>query len=487
MRSALLLLAFISLACSASACSFARSGLPPPNDPIHRSALGRALGGSLPAGGSGSSYSSPSTYPVLPGPVSTANNAFVQNDLQGPIPATSGNGKTLLENLEDFARDGNYTDGLCYWAFQGLPPPRGTSPPYWDVDSGRNDQDIEWVQAYGEVAVARLHSRITEDGGPVVGAMCAMGARIAKRRCDNGKSRKSKCVPAVTNATIQWPMAVSLWKVGGGSVGRHQSLLAANTDWRANATTGHLPNVEWVTHLEGTSSGKPWAGDMPKPGEISPPAMPTGTDPGWPASQGAYWGCPKIAKVVQCSDIPAKFRYHKENYYCDHVADGSSVSSVDEAYAAWKGLQGVWPPTKQCKDDQDALDKVLTQLHLSPLVGQPCSVVFPQLQKILPNFDCDNSDTTPTIRNLCCSQCGGHPIPDVPAPPPAPTPPAKPQVACAVCKHQYDPDRDGGGRPFKDLPADWKCPICGAPKSAYRQMADGTWVHDEEEGGRDEQ
>jgi hypothetical protein len=25
-------------------------------------------------------------------------------------------------------------------------------------------QDIEWVQAYGDVAVSRLHSRVTKDG-----------------------------------------------------------------------------------------------------------------------------------------------------------------------------------------------------------------------------------------------------------------------------------------------------------------------------------
>ena len=43
------------------------------------------------------------TYTVLPGAVSTVNNAFVHPDLQQPIPNLSGNDKSLIENLRDFA------------------------------------------------------------------------------------------------------------------------------------------------------------------------------------------------------------------------------------------------------------------------------------------------------------------------------------------------------------------------------------------------
>ncbi len=439
------------------ACGF---GLPP-HDQLHRRFLGEDH-----------------TYPVLPRPVSTANNAFVQNDLLGPIQAVSGNDKTLLENLNTFAARNNLTD-LCYWAFQALPPPRGGPSllhphrGYWDVSDGHLDQDIEWVQAYGEVAVARLHSRI-EQNGPVVGAMCSMGAVIAKRRCENGASIKKKCIPAITNGTIQWPMAVSMWKVG------HPDLASAVTSWRASSSTGHLPNIEWNMHLQGSAKARSWNGSMPRPGEISPPSMPQG--PHWPISQFSSWGSPKIAKVVQCADVPQKFRYHTQNYYCDHMppkeeSDSSgttaSVSSVDEAYAVWTNLKGVWPPTKPCEDDQASLDKVLTQLKMSQLVGQNCSVVFPQLKTYLPNFDCDNSDTTPTIRNMCCSQCGRKPIPDVRPVPPDEDPP----ITCAVCKHQYNRWRDGDGKKFEDLPADWKCPVCGAPKSAYVKTPSGAWIH----------
>lgn len=41
---------------------------------------------------------------------------------------------------------------------------------------------------------------------------------------------------------------------------------------------------------------------------------------------------------------------------------------------------------------------------------------------------------------------------------------------CAVCGHVYDPRRDGDGRPFEKLPESWQCPVCGAPKAAFRRV-----------------
>jgi superoxide reductase len=37
---------------------------------------------------------------------------------------------------------------------------------------------------------------------------------------------------------------------------------------------------------------------------------------------------------------------------------------------------------------------------------------------------------------------------------------------CKVCGHVYDPALNGGVA-FEDLPADWKCPICGAAKDKF--------------------
>jgi rubredoxin len=36
---------------------------------------------------------------------------------------------------------------------------------------------------------------------------------------------------------------------------------------------------------------------------------------------------------------------------------------------------------------------------------------------------------------------------------------------CSICGHQYD----GAQGPFEDLPEDWKCPVCGMPKSAFNK------------------
>ena len=44
---------------------------------------------------------------------------------------------------------------------------------------------------------------------------------------------------------------------------------------------------------------------------------------------------------------------------------------------------------------------------------------------------------------------------------------------CDVCGYDYDPakgDPDNGiapGTAFEDLPADWVCPECGAPKDCF--------------------
>ena len=47
------------------------------------------------------------------------------------------------------------------------------------------------------------------------------------------------------------------------------------------------------------------------------------------------------------------------------------------------------------------------------------------------------------------------------------------KYVCSVCGYVYDPaagDPDHGIKPgtaFEDLPDDWTCPVCGAPKSAF--------------------
>lgn len=47
---------------------------------------------------------------------------------------------------------------------------------------------------------------------------------------------------------------------------------------------------------------------------------------------------------------------------------------------------------------------------------------------------------------------------------------------CKVCGYIYDPakgDPDNGQAPgtkFENLPDDWVCPLCGAPKSEFEKV-----------------
>lgn len=51
-----------------------------------------------------------------------------------------------------------------------------------------------------------------------------------------------------------------------------------------------------------------------------------------------------------------------------------------------------------------------------------------------------------------------------------------PQYKCIVCGWVYDPeqgDPDNGvapGTPFENVPDDWLCPVCGAPKSEFEKL-----------------
>ena len=40
------------------------------------------------------------------------------------------------------------------------------------------------------------------------------------------------------------------------------------------------------------------------------------------------------------------------------------------------------------------------------------------------------------------------------------------KYVCQVCGYVYDDDKEK--TPFDQLPDTWKCPLCGAPKSAFK-------------------
>ncbi len=39
---------------------------------------------------------------------------------------------------------------------------------------------------------------------------------------------------------------------------------------------------------------------------------------------------------------------------------------------------------------------------------------------------------------------------------------------CTICGYEYDEDAEG--KAFADLPDDWECPMCGAPKSEFEKV-----------------
>ena len=40
---------------------------------------------------------------------------------------------------------------------------------------------------------------------------------------------------------------------------------------------------------------------------------------------------------------------------------------------------------------------------------------------------------------------------------------------CPICGYVYDEEKEG--RPFAELPEDWVCPVCTAPKSLFEPAA----------------
>ena len=41
------------------------------------------------------------------------------------------------------------------------------------------------------------------------------------------------------------------------------------------------------------------------------------------------------------------------------------------------------------------------------------------------------------------------------------------KYVCGKCGYVHDPAASDPAKPFADLPADWKCPKCGSPKSRF--------------------
>jgi len=179
--------------------------------------------------------------------------------------------------------------------------------------------------------------------------------------------------------------------------------------------------------------------------------------------------CYRVRKCPASSNTP-------RNSTTAIISKSATKTTADEAYAFWKTVKSAWPPTTQCKDDVATLNKILGGLG-SPTKFANCKDGFAALNATYENFNCDIIvGGRHQIREVCCSQCGSQPIPDLPLPP-APSPPPVGDVhMCSLCGHTFNATEDAGGVAFADLPDSWRCPICGLPKSAYKKVPEDVQI-----------
>ena len=50
---------------------------------------------------------------------------------------------------------------------------------------------------------------------------------------------------------------------------------------------------------------------------------------------------------------------------------------------------------------------------------------------------------------------------------------------CTICGYIYDEAKEGVK--FTDLPDDWKCPLCGAPKNFFEEVVEETTTDEVQE------
>lgn len=150
------------------------------------------------------------------------------------------------------------------------------------------------------------------------------------------------------------------------------------------------------------------------------------------------------------------------------------------------------PTETSCKDDANVCSSDETCCPLTKLcvkVGQTCespckdqdSYCCPDALACLtptnPGVLCDSDSDAESCKEgeVCCPltkicvKAGEKCDPGVPGNSFLKLPTAS-TMKCGVCGHVYDADKDGGGKAFEDLPDTWTCPVCGAPKSAYKSV-----------------
>jgi len=186
--------------------------------------------------------------------------------------------------------------------------------------------------------------------------------------------------------------------------------------------------------------------------------------------------------------VAGKFHLEVKWIRAGYGADGCSKSE----YCCPDAKHCLTPTKKSCKDDSSVCSSdetccPLTKLCVgvgnaceSPCAGQDsycCPDALACLTPTKPGVLCDGADSCEKgevccpLTNLCVKpkdKCDpGFPSVPVPSNDRNNVSSLATKWTCDTCGHVYDPEKDGGGKPFEDLPDTWECPVCGAPKSAY--------------------
>jgi rubredoxin len=148
------------------------------------------------------------------------------------------------------------------------------------------------------------------------------------------------------------------------------------------------------------------------------------------------------------------------HYRSGALTHGSACSLTAQDY--WSSTPGVPMPESQC----DGTAQKLCGRSKSTGGEVQCGVCAALHMSALVSAGCTSSD----VAEFCTA-----------------APPADDSWICGQCQHVYNPATDDPAHrntPFEQLPESWRCPVCGAPKSAYRKRTDSVtgeaqWFHEE--------
>jgi len=376
------------------------------------------------------------------------NNAFLApTDYSTPISPTIG-----APSVIDFvAQMGAYRgQELCLFNFQELPPPviSGDLPtvdlgnPYYRYPVA----DMERFIMLCDLAGNRMQAHVQFEDVAVLGG-CAFGSEAAKAACHlglNSTEEGSFCHQAKTEQPIHWPQAVTIFKF---TQERARMANAFISTWLAQPLQ-HRPNTFWAT-TSGQGSTEP--GNDCCGGVKSAVSGGNGT-----GSPNIFWGNNGgiFSKVVPCADIGSRFHYpkgpHGTGFFgVDAISEAnSSKTFMTEVYEEWNRHCGI--PTAGVSSVSDCTPP-------EPAPGSQAAISGVSFMNHMAGA----------------------------SPPPTPVSSA-PVHQCSRCSHPYNAETDGNGVAFEDLPDTWTCPVCGAPKSAYRAVTSSSGLlqfiheHDDE-------